>query len=91
MTTDALSRPEAVGLVDFTAKRGEKERRALFQATLLPAPETVLEAVKERLSAYLPEKDVVGIMEMLAEKEWDAAAKTYARTGPPIQSAIGGR
>ena len=53
----------------------------MFQATLLPAPETVLQAVKERLSAYLPEKDVVGIMEMLAEKEWDAAAKTYEARG----------
>ena len=75
---DNIAHPEAVGLVDFTAKRGEKERRALFQATLLPAPEKVLEAVRERLSAYLPEKDVVGIMEMLSDKEWDAVAKTYA-------------
>ena len=78
---DTIAHPEAVGLIDFTAKRSEKERRGLFQATLLPAPETVLQAVKERLSAYLPEKDVVGIMEMLAEKEWDAAAKTYEARG----------
>ena len=36
--TGPLSRPEAVGLVDFTAKRGAKERAAVFQGALLPDP-----------------------------------------------------
>ena len=40
------SRPEAVGMVDFTAKRGAKERAAMFQSVLLPDPDTVMEKVR---------------------------------------------
>ena len=34
MAAETLSSPEAVGLIDFTAKRGAKERAALFQSAL---------------------------------------------------------
>ena len=76
-----VSAPEAVGLVDFTAKRGAKERAAIFQNALLPDPMTVLEAVKETLSTYLPEADLVGIMEMLGERGWEPTEAVYTERG----------
>ena len=75
------SAPEAVGLVDFTAKRGAKERAAVFQNALLPDPMTVLAAVKETLSAYLPEADLVGVMEMLGERGWEPTEAVYTERG----------
>ena len=74
----AIARPEAVGLVDFTAKRGAKERAALFQGALLPDPNTVLEAVRLQLAEYLPAQDLVGVMEMLAERGWEATEAVYS-------------
>ena len=76
-----LSHPEAVGLVDFTAKRGAKERAAVFQNALLPDPMTVLAAVKEALAAYLPEADLVGVMQMLEERGWEPTAGVYEERG----------
>ena len=73
--------PEAVGLVDFTAKRGAKERAAIFQNALLPDPMTVLEAVRETLATYLPEADLVGVMEMLGERGWEPTASVYSDRG----------
>ena len=90
----ALSNPEAVGLIDFTAKRGAKERAAVFQGALLPDPDTVLEAVKERLGAYLDAKDLAGAMEMLAERGWEATEAVYgdrARVAKREWAAIAGR
>ena len=97
-----LSRPEAVGLIDFTAKRGAKERAAVFQGALLPDPMTVLAAVKERLATYLPEDDLAGAMKMLEERGWDATETVYstrateakrdwrAITGRDLRRACGG-
>ena len=73
-----MSNPEAVGLIDFTAKRGAKERAAVFQNALLPPPEQVMEAVKERLATYLDPKDLAGAMEMLGERGWEATESIYA-------------
>ena len=73
-----IARPEAVGLVDFTAKRGAKERAALFQGALLPDPNTVLEAVRLQLAEYLPAQDLVGVMDMLAERGWEATEAVYS-------------
>ena len=73
--------PEAVGLVDFTAKRGAKERAAIFQNALLPDPMTVLEAVRETLAGYLPETDLVGVMQMLEERGWEPTAGVYEERG----------
>ena len=77
----AISNPEAVGLIDFTAKRGAKERAAVFQSALLPDPDTVLDAVKERLGEYLDPKDLAGAMEMLAERGWEATEAVYGDRG----------
>ena len=73
--------PEAVGLVDFTAKRGAKERAAVFQNALLPDPMTVLEAVRETLAGYLPDTDLVGVMQMLEERGWEPTAGVYEERG----------
>lgn len=73
-----LSRPEAVGLIDFTAKRGAKERAAVFQGALLPDPMTVLNAVHERLATYIPADDLAGAMKMLEERGWEATASIYS-------------
>ena len=69
--------PKRWGLIDFTAKRGAKERAAVFQGALLPDPDTVLEAVKERLAGYLDLKDLAGAMEMLEERGWEATEAVY--------------
>ena len=90
----ALANPEAVGLIDFTAKRGAKERAAVFQAALLPDPDTVLDAVKERLAGYLDPKDLAGAMEMLEERGWEATEAVYgdrARVTKREWAAIAGR
>ena len=42
-----------------------------------PTRDTVLEAVKERLGAYLNAKDLAGAMEMLAERGWEATEAVY--------------
>ena len=83
-----------MGLIDFTAKRGAKERAAVFQGALLPDPDTVLEAVKERLGEYLNAKDLAGAMEMLAERGWEATEAVYgdrARVAKREWAAIAGR
>ena len=94
MSDDAISNPSAVGLIDFTAKRGAKERAAVFQGALLPDPDTVLEAVKERLNTYLDPKDLAGAMEMLTERGWEATEAVYgdrARVAKREWAAIAGR
>ena len=76
-----LSRPEAVGLVDFTARRGEKERLESLQSTLLPDVAEIIDAVRERLLAYMPKRDVNGLLEIIGERGFDAAAAVYAERG----------
>ena len=72
------SRPEAVGLIDFTAKRGAKERAAVFQSALLPPAAEVLLKVQEQLASYLPEDDLRGALEMLEQRGWEATESVYA-------------
>ena len=76
-----LSRPEAVGLVDFTAKRGEKERLESLQSALLPEASEIIDAVRERLMSYMPARDVEGLLEIIEERGFDAAAEIYAERG----------
>ena len=76
-----LSRPEAVGLVDYTAKRGEKERLESLQSALLPDVAEVIDAVRERLLAYMPKRDVEGLLEIIGERGFDAAAAVYGERG----------
>ena len=76
-----LSRPEAVGLVDYTAKRGEKERQESLQSALLPPIEQIIDAVRESLLSYMPKRDVDGLLEIIGERGFDAAAAVYAERG----------
>ena len=76
-----LSRPEAVGLVDYTAKRGEKERLESLQSALLPDVAQIIDRVRERLLSYMPKKDVDGLLEIIGERGFDAAAAVYAERG----------
>ena len=76
-----LSRPEAVGLVDYVSKRGERERLESLQSALLPAASEILDAVRERLLSYMPRVDVDGLLEIIEERGFDAAAAIYAERG----------
>ena len=73
-----LANPEAVGLVDFTAKRGAKERAAVFQGALLPDPAALNEKVREALAHYLPPDDLEGVVTMLSERGWEATEAVYS-------------
>ena len=72
------AKPEAVGLVDFTAKRGAKERAAVFQGALLPDPAALNEKVRESLVKYLPPDDLEGVLTMLSERGWEATEAVFA-------------
>ena len=73
--------PEAVGLVDFTAKRSAKERAAMFQGILLPPMELVVDEVKTHLERYLPEDDLSAVLDYLSKRGWDATASIYQDRG----------
>ena len=76
-----LSRPEAVGLVDYTAKRGERERLESLQSALLPDVAEIIDAVRERLLSYMPKRDVDGLLEVIGERGFDAATAVYGERG----------
>ena len=78
---EPLSRPEAVGLVDYTTKRGEKERLESLQSALLPEAAEIIDAVRERLLAYLPKQDVDGVLEMIGERGFHSAEEVYGERG----------
>ena len=86
-----LSRPEAVGLVDYTAKRGEKERLESLQSALLPpiAPRSSTRCG----SACCPtcqSRDVDGLLEIIGERGFDAAAAVYAERGRETKRPVAG-
>ena len=76
-----LSRPEAVGLVDYTSRRGERERLESLQSALLPDASEILDAVRKRLLEYMPPVDVDGLLEIIEERGFNAAAEIYAERG----------
>ena len=76
-----LSRPEAVGLVDYTARRKEKERLESLQSALLPPAEQIIDAVRDRLLSYMPKMDVDGLLEIVGERGYDAAKDIYVDRG----------
>ena len=73
-----VATPEAVGLIDFTARAGGRARAEQLQAALLPEPAAVLDALREALADYLPADDLVGVLRMVEERGWDAAEGVYA-------------
>ena len=76
-----LSRPEAVGLVDYTGRRSEKERLESLQSAVLPPTEQIIDAVRERLLSYLPKQDVDGLQEVIEDRGFDAAEEVYVNRG----------
>ena len=69
--------PEAVGLVDMTARRGGKERAALLHGVLLPDPGAVIEKLREELGLYLKNEDIVGAVREVEKRGWQAAETVY--------------
>ena len=76
-----VSRPEAVGLVDFTARTGAKQRAEQLQAALLPPHGQIMDEVRRALADYLDPADLAGVMEMILERGFEAAADVYADRG----------
>ena len=76
--TEPLSRPEAVGLVDWRARRDAKERATALQSALLPHPDIVMRAIADKLAKYLDADDIAGVLEMLTERGWEPAEAIYA-------------
>ena len=76
-----LSRPAAVGLVDYTVRLGEAERVKSLQAALLPDVSMIIDAVRKRLLGYMPKQDVDGLLEIIGERGFDAAGEVYGERG----------
>ena len=76
-TGAAESHEMATGLIDFTARMKDKIRAGLLQPILLPPPEVVLEKLREELKPYLPERDIVGCVEEIEKRGFEAAEKVY--------------
>ena len=75
---DCVSSHEmAVGLVDFTARMAAKTRAGLLQPILLPPPDVVLDKLREELKPYLPERDIVGCVDEIERRGFEAAEKVY--------------
>ena len=84
------SKPEAVGMIDFTARTGAKQRAENLQAALLPAPSEVTAALRERLERYLNPDDLAGTLTMLAERGWEATEGVYVQRGRDAKQAWAG-
>ena len=72
-----LSRPEAVGLVDFVGRQSDKARAAMLQPILLPPPEEVLDSLKALLKGKLPEQDLLGVLKSVQDRGWDKTESVY--------------
>ena len=75
--SEFLSIPEAVGLVDFCARKGAKERAQAIQGALLPPPDEVAEQVRVHLAKYLHSDDLDTTMNMLFDRGWPATKGVY--------------
>ena len=73
----AQSHPMAVGAVDFMARMPAKSRAALLQSVLLPDPAEVLAKLRADLAAYLPERDIEGVVAEIEQRGFEAAASVY--------------
>ena len=77
-SAEPLSRPEAVGLVDFVGRQSDKARAAMLQPVLLPPPEEVLGELKALLKGKLPEQDLLGVLKSVQDRGWDKTEAVYA-------------
>ena len=72
-----LSRPEAVGLVNFVGRQSDKARVAMLQPVLLPPPEEVLDTLKEMLKDQLPAHDLMGVLKSIQDRGWQKTEAIY--------------
>ena len=73
-----ISRPEAVGLVDFVGRQSDKARAAMLQPVLLPPPEEVIDALRDLLKGNLPEQDLLGVLKSVQDRGWDKTEAVFA-------------
>ena len=73
-----ISRPEAAGIVDFTARRSARERAGLFHSSLLPPEAEVIAKLKELLSKFMDRRrSHVGVLAVVEERGYAAAEAIY--------------
>ena len=77
-SAEPLSRPEAVGLVDFVGRQSEKARAAMLQPILLPPPEDVLDTLKELLKGQMSAQDLAGVLKSIVDRGWDKTEAVYS-------------
>ena len=78
VSAEPLSRPEAVGLVDFVGRQSDKARAAMLQPVLLPPPEEVLDTLKELLKGKMPAQDLAGVLKSIQDRGWDKTEAVYS-------------
>ena len=69
--------PEAVGLVDFTAKHSPEARARMLLDLLLPRADLVMVSLRASLSEWLPDDDLVGVTRLIEERGWESAEAVY--------------
>ena len=72
-----VSRPEAVGIVDFTARRSARERAGLFHSSLLPPEAEVIAKLKALLAEFMDAGDLTGVLAVVEERGYAAAEAIY--------------
>ena len=77
----SYARPEAVGLIDFTARTGEKARLEAIQSAILPDVADIVDALREELLKRLPPADVDGVLDVIGKRGFEAAEGIYAERG----------
>ena len=93
-SAEPISRPEAVGLVDFVGRQSDKARAAMLQPVLLPSPEEVLGELKALLRGKLPEQDLLGVLKSVQDRGWSKTEAVYtdrSRIAKRSWAAITGR
>ena len=86
-----LCHPESVGVVDFTARRGPKERAGLLHDILLPSPDVIMSQLGDELKDVFGIReapgveadrkngtDLEGVIRLINTKGWKAAEEVYA-------------
>ena len=93
-SAEPLSRPEAVGLVDFVGRQSDKSRAVMLQPILLPPPEEVLDTLKALLKGKMPEQDLLGVLQAVQDRGWDKTEAVYtdrSRVAKRSWAAVTGR
>ena len=74
-----MSSEHAAGLIDFRVRKPARKRAEDLQDPLLPHTEVVLSKLAERLKGYLHPDDIVGVLDMIREQDFDEAENTYRK------------